>query len=789
MNWPCDRPTTQSRSVKLLRTIWQSNRGNIRELVKPEKSVKDSVVQSVLSEHLDDNNCEHSDYSSSVDNNCKHLNDNNSVENNSIISESSLKCIINEEATFDSFQADTPEHTTFFLSDEEWARMQYNRHERYFKGYSWEGVIVEKLKISNPYYVIMFRNHSFSIAKTRKRHTPFLTINGYCAHNSCEMKVKITMTEVQALECNVLYKGKILHAADKLLARPFRAQERATLAESLQQSAYNLYNNLLGTAYPKSLAAQNRSAIGTNPSVLRKIKWEQSFIDRNEVVSLQMLKEKLYQNDLNNRHIKGFIQLIQVSPLKVICFTEGGIRLWHDMVKTTCAYWDATGGFVDSKLTQKRILFYEIVLSTPSAPFLSTPIACMITEQHTQNSLEHFLRTVREYEMKVFGTNSQPIQINSDRSVVLLNSSLKVLNSESMQNYLQRCWRIVNGLANDNDFKLTTLRTCKSHLMKQASELCKKQYSIKDSRYMVGMYMFSLLVNSKNIQEICSIVYDVCIVLGSVSISKAVEESINKIKYSVLKLNTNVTPAVADDDSVAEDSDVVLEHKNSPFFKRFNDIRIQAELCYGTEQDNGKNMYYGPMLLDKLFKNFLPVIPLWSDLMSGNMCRFSTKYPNKTLYTNKSTSISEATFKNTKQLFFNSQKHRIDTCIDDLYVLYKAREREFCEKLKLQINRHKHKTVLSEVEEMWQKKMLIPRHLKRTFQSAPQSQTKIFSLNKSNDKGKCSQGLFGNESSKKICKFPNVFQNCWFNATVQSFLHHNIVQATFRSLDPESVHP
>ncbi|KAL2096818.1 hypothetical protein ACEWY4_006025 [Coilia grayii] len=288
------------------------------------------------------------------------------------------------------------------------------------------------------------------------------------------------MTEVQALECNVLYKGKILHAADKLLARPFRAQERATLAESLQhRSAYNLYNNLLGTAYPKSLAAQNRSGIGTNPSVLRKIKWEghqQSFIDSNEVVSF-----------LNNRHIKGFIQLIQVSPLKVICFTEGGIRLWHDMVKTTCAFLDATGGFVDSKLTQKRILFYEIVLSTTSAPFLSTPIACMITEQHTQNSLEHFLRTVREYEMKVFGTNSQPIQINSDRSVVLLNSSLKFLNSESMQNYLQRCWRIVNGLANDNDFKLTTLRTCKSHLMKQASELCKKQYSIKDNRYMVGM--------------------------------------------------------------------------------------------------------------------------------------------------------------------------------------------------------------------------------------------------------------------------------------------------------------
>ena len=81
------------------------------------------------------------------------------------------------------------------------------------------------------------------------------------------------------------------------------------------------------------------------------------------------------------------------------------------MTQSTSAFWDATEGFVFIKLTTKIILHYEIVLATPSAPFLSIPVAFMITEQHSTNSLEHFLRTIREYEWTIFKSNSQPIQI------------------------------------------------------------------------------------------------------------------------------------------------------------------------------------------------------------------------------------------------------------------------------------------------------------------------------------------------------------------------------------------
>ena len=140
-----------------------------------------------------------------------------------------------------------------------------------------------------------------------------------------------------------------MHLGDKLSARPFRMLERKSIAEALQStSAYKFYKNLLVRANFKSLASYNRSGIGTSSSILRKMKWEghqSSFNNSDEVISLPIIMNKLCNEDIHYKHIKGFIQLIQVNPQKVICFhIEGGIRLWHDMTQST--FWDATGGFV-----------------------------------------------------------------------------------------------------------------------------------------------------------------------------------------------------------------------------------------------------------------------------------------------------------------------------------------------------------------------------------------------------------------------------------------------------------
>uniref|UniRef100_A0A3B1JIJ6 Uncharacterized protein n=1 Tax=Astyanax mexicanus TaxID=7994 RepID=A0A3B1JIJ6_ASTMX len=90
---------------------------------------------------------------------------------------------------------------------------------------------------------------------------------------------------------------------------------------------------------------------------------------------------------------------------------------------------------------------------------------------------------------------------------------------------------------------------------------------------------------------------------------------------------------------------------------------------------------YGPVLLGRIFKCFIPVMPVWSDIL------YSCLEANHTV-THTTTAICEANFKNTKNLYLNS-KSRIDDCIEKLEKLYRAREIEMCDKVRLRIAKRK----------------------------------------------------------------------------------------------------
>ena len=145
------------------------------------------------------------------------------------------------------------------------------------------------------------------------------------------------------------------------------------------------------------------------------------------------------------------------------------------MIGNNAASWDATGGIFKTNLTNKRILYYEIIVTSPSG---SIPVAFMISDVHTQTAVEELLTELRLKEKEVYGFNKTPLQINIDRSIVLLQAGMRVFNGDSMQDYLSRCWRIVNGKANSKDLDFCTIRACKSHLMKQASQICKKRSEV-----------------------------------------------------------------------------------------------------------------------------------------------------------------------------------------------------------------------------------------------------------------------------------------------------------------------
>lgn len=73
---------------------------------------------------------------------------------------------------------------------------------------------------------------------------------------------------------------------------------------------------------------------------------------------------------------------------------------------------------------------------------------------HSVNGVTYFLRTVRSFEGKLYGyqSNATPGRVVFDRSLVLLLSFLEVFNNESLSDYLQRAFRIVTGEGTSTDF-------------------------------------------------------------------------------------------------------------------------------------------------------------------------------------------------------------------------------------------------------------------------------------------------------------------------------------------------
>lgn len=152
----------------------------------------------------------------------------------------------------------------------------------------------------------------------------------------------------------------------------------------------------------------------------------------------------------------------------------------------------------------------------------------MISEEHTQSAVQQLLNAIRDKERELYNNNTLPLQINSDRSIVLLKASMKVFSGDNMEMYLMHCWRIVLGTPLNRDLDFCVIQACKGHFTYQACYICKNQYSVKDDKYRVSMYILSLLVNAKYITEIRAMVFDACILLGIRSNSTLVKDSTHR---------------------------------------------------------------------------------------------------------------------------------------------------------------------------------------------------------------------------------------------------------------------
>lgn len=409
------------------------------------------------------------------------------------------------------FEASIPTNASFSIDENDWKNLR-SRQKGTRLPLQWVNVFYKGLRQSNPFCTLMFKRHRVSKKGSRKISGDIFSAYAYCSRRpTCSVSARLSMAS--NLKCMVFYTGCVKHETDETSQRPVRADERKTLQNELWKShcPSRLHTERLGKLDEHTLASGNLTGVCVDGSVFKQISYEgrrQLQSDKDLLTSLLLKK----QDSLNN-----YIRQISASPSYVVSFTDAGVRLFHELAKTVPLHWDATGS-VTWKDGNKEYLYYAIVFPNPtrqeegekSSP---CPIAELISTNQSEPTISNWLQLFRYREKSIYGFRNltTPCLISSDRSLPLLVSSLKVFSGETMKQYLERSWRIVSGVASDEDLNGMVVHSGLCHFMKDGKEYCRKYYKKENSWF--GMCLFRLLAEVRVLQDFRKLMYSICIVL------------------------------------------------------------------------------------------------------------------------------------------------------------------------------------------------------------------------------------------------------------------------------------
>lgn len=349
----------------------------------------------------------------------------------------------------------------------------------------WINTINNYVKCSNDYCVFIYDRHHFTRSSLNSNDDFFMSAYAHCKFDTCSCHLKAVINYNGRLKID--YSGQIVHDTGKTHARPIRGTRREELKQftNLGATPAALHLQQLRRLSEENKKAGNRDLPGSSPSVIRKISSEANVnLRRNDDVdkSLRELKAEQARKIFPAEQVPGYLQEINIDPLRLIFFTAGGLYMYHQFASTMPLSWDATGGIIIN--SEKRIFYYELTMSNPKKGGPSFPIAVMLSNSHGTMDIVHWINCFIQKYKQSYGFKKpypKPPVIHSDRASVFLLAGIQVFNNdETMDQYIERCWRIVQGTATERDLDVTVIHACLGHFMKNvkrnaAKDLDKKQ--------------------------------------------------------------------------------------------------------------------------------------------------------------------------------------------------------------------------------------------------------------------------------------------------------------------------
>ena len=440
-------------------------------------------------------------------------------------------------------------------------------------------------------------------------------------------------------QAEVNFQGSLKHDLTEKWARPISGVERRTIQKQFQhgQKPYRYYLKKFQEIPDEVKIAGNLSSVGSSPEVIRRISTEakkQNALHPYEWTSLCQMADTIpIQKD--KKKVSGFIHHVSIMPSYVIYWNDSSIRLWHQLAKNNTVYWDATGSIITSRPQENRYLYYELALANPNTKEASIPVSSMISSNHDTPQIHYWLSKFRLQEKQMFGhaNAAVPRQINSDRSLVFMQSALTEFCGETLDTFRTRAWRIISGKATESDKKKTIPHGCLSHTMKNSKDLCRVHYK---SNIEYGMYLFSVLVNVDDLKTATDTLKSVLFVLMSKYITPQVQAAAEYIDQRIQALpdgsvlskevgNVEVEEIISSRDpnpNIFTEEEFILRRKGNEFSVWAE--KLKEDVLRDLPHDNldfPKNTRYSNDLAQAILKRYISFFPIWSNILLGDLKR------------------------------------------------------------------------------------------------------------------------------------------------------------------------
>ncbi|CAF3851389.1 unnamed protein product, partial [Rotaria magnacalcarata] len=683
----------------------------------------------------------------------------------------------------------------------------------------WTLILDEYVWHSNDYCVFSYDRHHFTTRTTiGMTNQFFMSVDVHCKFSTCTCIFHATLTENGRLRIN--YLGRIVHKAGEVHARPIRGSRREELQQftSLGATPGALYLQQLKSISTANKEAGNRNAVGSSRSVLRKISSEaNSKLRRDDDLdkSLRELKIEQAKKVFPGEVIPGYLQEISTDPLRLICFTAGGIAAYHHFGSTMPLSWDATGGIIVNR--NKRIFYYELTMTSLSKGGSSLPISVMLSASHGTMDIVHWMNCFIEKYKQVYGFSNpfpKPPVIHSDRASVFLLAGIQIFNQdETMDRYIERCWRILQRTATKRDLEITIVHACLGHFMKNVRKNASKDLGKKQIPF--GMWLMALLVNCNTLDEMIIIWRNICIVLMSPSQNDQFKMSLSVLsklademngdpeKKNFVLQNVSVTAKghitnaikIDKDDNITHDigsEEESIFYVQSSFKELFTTIKQQCKdllnVYDGPEwKDLPNNPLFSVSYLNRILKLYMPTTPIWSNLLLGNFGQrygysLNSTVPPCSCHFGRTTGASESQMRVLKEAILSKKIYsRIDEVASKLGETIEAVEMQFADYILIKKGKSRLLPAKKQklAEEPWNKRNKTGKTTGVYTSKKPPMNLVAMMNNKllgQNDDANLDAGQL-----TQFLKFENTSNNCWLNSVLQMILASgHIVEAIRR---------